>query len=555
MTSSSTDPLEYRRLRAPRGDRTSLALPPFTEVGNLVADNQRRLSEIRFDFDGRSHRDLATTARAHLVAAAERYTRSYRDVTLPEDASEVFLSGHQPEMFHPGVWFKNFALGELASLAGAVPVHLLIDNDTVGTPALRVPGGTPEQPGWSNLAFDQRGPEIPYEERAILDPALLESFSARVCEEMQHLVPDPLIKTYWPLVLEQAQSTDRLGLCLSQARHRVEERWGLQTLEVPQSVVCQSEPFLWFVAHLLTHLEAFRTTYNQAVHSYRAHHNIRSANHPVPDLHADDEWLEAPFWIWHQDDPRRRGLYVRRQQGELLLTDRTAWQLRIPTTDSPSGSLASVQLGEQLQQQGVRLRTRALSTTLWARLMLGDLFLHGIGGAKYDQLTDSLLHEFYGVEPPGFLTLSATLHLPIEHPSAPAADTGKLEQTLWALQHHPEEFLSPADANEQERRNETTSLDWQHAQQLAEEKERWVAAENGRERCHAIRHVNEQLQPFVQAQREQVEAALEARRQWERAEAIRNWREYAFCLYKAETLRGFMLAIQPTSLYFEQKRT
>ena len=29
-------------------------------------------------------------------------------------------------------------------------------------------------------------------------------------------------------------------------------------------------------------------------------------------------------------------------------------------------------------------------TTMFARLLLGDTFLHGIGGAKYDQVTDSM---------------------------------------------------------------------------------------------------------------------------------------------------------------------
>ena len=52
-------------------------------------------------------------------------------------------------------------------------------------------------------------------------------------------------------------------------------------------------------------------------------------------------------------------------------------------------------------------------TTLFARLFLGDLFMHGIGGAKYDQVTDSLVERFFGVKPPGFMTLTATLRLPV----------------------------------------------------------------------------------------------------------------------------------------------
>ena len=42
----------------------------------------------------------------------------------------------------------------------------------------------------------------------------------------------------------------------------------------------------------------------------------------------------------------------------------------------------------ELSSRGIKLRTRALTTTLFARLVLSDMFLHGIGGAKYDQVTD-----------------------------------------------------------------------------------------------------------------------------------------------------------------------
>ena len=50
------------------------------------------------------------------------------------------------------------------------------------------------------------------------------------------------------------RESGRLGAALAQSRHQLEGRWGLETLEVPQSRICQSEPFCWFVAHLLARL-------------------------------------------------------------------------------------------------------------------------------------------------------------------------------------------------------------------------------------------------------------------------------------------------------------
>ena len=64
-----------------------------------------------------------------------------------------------------------------------------------------------------------------------------------------------------------------------------------------------------------------------------------------------------------------------------------------------------------LAARSIRLRTRALTTTMFCRFLLGDLFIHGIGGAKYDELGDAIARRFFGIEPPGFLTLSMTLWL------------------------------------------------------------------------------------------------------------------------------------------------
>ena len=72
---------------------------------------------------------------------------------------------------------------------------------------------------------------------------------------------------------------------------------------------------------------------------------------------------------------------------ETVLSDRQAVEIRLPLTPDGDAARAVEQLADW-GRRGVKIRSRALITTLWARLVLGDLFLHGIGGAKYDQVTD-----------------------------------------------------------------------------------------------------------------------------------------------------------------------
>ena len=158
------------------------------------ANAQRRLTA-DCDLQGRSLADLSSEVQSQLVRAAAAYTAEYRDVSLPvvDDAApartfgehaaaatpRLMLAGHQPQLFHPGVWFKNFVLSRLARQIGAVPVNLVIDSDTCKTVSLRVPGGSVAQPVVESIAFDEASDEIPFEERRIVDQPTFESFGER----------------------------------------------------------------------------------------------------------------------------------------------------------------------------------------------------------------------------------------------------------------------------------------------------------------------------------------------------------------------------------------
>jgi hypothetical protein len=91
---------------------------------------------------------LAAEARHELLREALTYTRGYRDVDLDDRFSargalpSLVLAGHQPELFHPGVWLKHFLLDRVARLNGAVAINLVVDSDTIKSSSMRVPTGS-----------------------------------------------------------------------------------------------------------------------------------------------------------------------------------------------------------------------------------------------------------------------------------------------------------------------------------------------------------------------------------------------------------------------------
>ena len=423
----------------------------------------------------------------------------------------------------------------------ATAINLVVDSDTIKHVSLRVPGGSLDAPVVESFAFDSSADEIPFEEREIEDRGLFASFGERTCEWLQPIVPDPLMKSFWPLARERAAATRNLGECLAQSRHMLEGQWGLKTLEIPQSQVCALPAFHWFTAHLLANLPRLREAYNSAVEAYRRVNRVRSANHPVPNLATDGDWIEAPFWLWSSASPRRRRLFVRRGANSMTLTDRRRVEIELPLGADGDASRA-VEVLASLGERGIKLRSRALVTTLFARLVLSDLFIHGIGGAKYDQLTDELIRSFFGLLPPNYLVISATLHLATLTSGAIAEEGRRMDQELRDLEYHPEQCITGLHDWT------TAPVDIAHWLDL---KQRWLTTEqtreNARERCHAIRAANEALQAWVEPRRRELLRHRQEAVREQRTAAVLTSREYGFCLYPAESLRDFLLAFRGTS--------
>lgn len=415
------------RFRAPKGNGELLVVPAFAEVGGLARRNRALLDSTQVVIDGCRLREFRSRARCEFCEI--------------QSGKLVFVTGHQPELFHPGVWAKNFALDGLSRRFDAFPLNLIVDNDTMKSAHLLTPAwdANPAKVRLEKQPFDDFAGEVPWE------------------------------LTKWAIEFPAR-------------RVETELRWGCENVELPVSSLSQSTAFRRFAAHITANLPRFRTAYNRAVAEYRIAHGIRSRSHPVPDLAEN----ELPFW-------------------EFTDTGR----VRATPATPPE-----------------RLRPRALTLTLFVRLCLADWFIHGIGGAKYDEVTDAVIRDFFGLEPPAFQVVTGTLHLPSRlFPSTPD-DVAALELKLRHLRWNPEYFL-PAD----------------HQARL----EKWrLTAEkpNGRP---AVRRWFARIQELNAAMRTAVaKVAVETERELEKARAevaanaILQRRDFAWVLYPEAVLRPFL---------------
>ena len=527
---SSETAAAYRQFRVPQESGRGLIDPALEVVRRDLHTLDTKTELTGLEFCGKSISVVRCEARREAVELARQYTRRYQNIASRfesvKDSSPIILAGHQPELFHPGVWFKNFLLSKLAADSGAVAINFLVDNDLCRSTAIRVPTRTSDGSVIAtSVPFDAARDGIPWEQRELSDRECWRNFPMAVRSALLPEVEHPLVDGVWKFADESLARTGRIGLAIAEARHRIETEMGLETLEVPLSQLASTRAFARFSIQLLSELPRLQAVYNEQREIYRAAHRIRSQAHPVPALEQQHGWFEAPWWVYSAKAPKRQRLWVKLTDSRLTLSDRAGWQAVI------EGRLECDQAASQwleILSSGVCLRPRALLTTMYARLIVGDAFIHGIGGGKYDQLTDAIIREFFGVEPPRVIVASATVRLPIANAAMTESSVEQRER-LWRLKYHAES-VSQSQAESELEMTQLAARKRELLSNIPARGDKW-------EWHHQITAVNKRLAELVAAESESTKAQLEQATIDERQQRILASREYSFCLFEREFLQ------------------
>lgn len=519
------------KLRAPRqpGETLYVANRREQEATALEADASLDLAGSPYEAELARWRKQA---RQRLLAEAVAWSSAYRDdLPVVPDGATLLLSGHQPEFFHPGVWFKNFVLAEEArtSERPVVPVNVLIDYDLCAKRSVAVPARTASGVRQESLDLDRPATPLPFERAAIVDRAYLAEFPDRL--RSFHAANGPaggesIAQALFGDSRDLVDSAESLGEFAAKARHRYERTLGLSSLEVPFSRLAEESSFREFACLLLQNAEAFRSLYNASLRAVRQVQKLRSKTHPAPDLIERDGWHEAPFWIWTQDDPRRRRLFVRRTRGDDLEVSDLAGE-RYPVECFDDLSSGAERLAA-LSQRGVAIRPRALAATLWMRMVLGDAFIHGIGGAKYDQAADLLMSSWFGVTPPAYLIATATFNLTDRTPEPIQRRLHEKTSLLRDRMQHPERHRTPSPA-----------ADEAAARREVEEALRRISVSGNSAALHrTLSGAREELLRLSSPRVEELRKEIATLERELRDEKALDSRERSFLLFDAATLPG-----------------
>lgn len=515
LTDSAT--IDFSLLQTPPGHGDVLVVPAARRWSALARENAARLSAIDVALCGVPLGEWRRRTREKLVGAERA-------------AGLVVVLGHQPEFIHPGVWAKQVAAARFAEAIGGTALNLVVDSDDAKGTTLNVPRAAGEAITLETIRWAESSASKAYERLAPLTESALRNAS----HGARAALAERYAATPLSLFLDAAAGVPAGGDWVDQmvaGRNAIDASFGVRMIEQRVSAVWWTP----LVGDMLLNAARFAAAYNRALSGYRGNQGVRDARRPMPDLEVRGARVELPLWAVTAGAARRRVLVersgdrVRLSAEGAAIGDIRASELALDFADDRPGSW----LGEW------QLRPRALALTLWARLVLADWFVHGIGGAKYDRISDAIMADYYGIAPPHMACVSATLHLDLPFTSVTAEEVRARKRQVRDVHWNPQRYV--------EGEGEAASLLARRKQAVARAVE---LAERQRGDRAVRRRCFEEIREVTAALRDHSgEASRRAEADWHKAERalaarrLAESREYFFGLYPRGAMEQMMAAL------------
>ena len=512
------------RQTLPVGHGEVVTRPDYGDWASLAREGARVSATWDASLCGVPVSELRALARREALSEAGSFSaRIGTPIRSVEGEPElIVVTGHQPEFYHPGIWVKDFLLQRLSDETGAAAVDLVVDSDgfevlEVHSPCLRpevrvcrayLAVGTQDGcysctpvPSLDDVdLFCKAGAE---HLSTLSAPALGHHF-ARFCEGLRGAVPD----------------AKNLAELVTFARRRFEAAAGSDYLELPVTAMAGSEAFATFVAHLALDAAAFADAYNAALAEYRERTGTRGAAQPFPDLDVEGDLVELPLWLLGGG---RRTVWARAGAHPALVVD------GVDVCDLGETALAP----RRILDAGLALAPKALALTLFTRLLVADLFIHGVGGGRYDQVTDDVFRRYLGIEPTPFVVASMTVYLPLGARVVADAEVEAATMALNRLRHNPDQMLDDVEFDTAAERANATALAAEKAMLV-----RAIAAPDADKKTVGarIREVNALLAALLEPREREMESDLDELRRMQQASEILTDRTYPFCFWSPEEI-------------------
>jgi hypothetical protein len=500
-------------LDIPATSPSAIGAPPYGTWLEVARRNRAALDAATVEIGGMGLGDLRRRARAEALTLAAAYTRAL-GIDAPEGSGDLLLcTGHQPLLVHPGVWIKYLAMARLVP-RGGVGLNLIVDSDALDEVAAEVPRNNGRLYR-ARVVLAGSAPSVPAESVPAPSASQWRTFVAAIDAHLA-TINEPAVAEAWARARAVAPPPTHLGLAGAVTAVRRSLEGPRPYLDLPVSRLARGDAFRRFALAILGDARRFADVYNACLASYREHYGIRTGAQPFPDLAVDGVRVETPFWF--VAGGTRVPLWLDVRDGRLFADGDAVG--RLPADPSDAAFAAAI-------------RPRALTLTAFARLAIADLFIHGVGGGRYDRATDAIVREFFGIDPPAYAAATATLFLPFSSGGRADEERRRLQRQLLDLQHNPDRFLSGDGPHRR-----LVEEKWDLIRRL--DGARSMTRRERRQATQRIREINLSLQIAVADRVADVQEALRRVDARDQDADVTEYRGYPFLLFSIAAVDGLV---------------
>lgn len=373
--------------------------PDFRDWVSVLEKNRESLLAV----DGRK------TSQSELLDAAIGYTqRIGLPVSRLKADGDIIVTGHQPNWHHCGILAKTIATDTLARQTDGIAVQLVLDHDICDTSMYLPEVDNNGALRLRAVLLEQKQQDVPLELRAAASKEQLKQFIYSVTKVSTGSFCCEVWGGNWDIIIKNARLCESAADIVTLIQGQLNREIGLEIMYLPVSLVSQTSSFIDFVCSIIRDAAGFVRVYNKAIINKRQTCNLK-ANQTIRLLKTDslNNIVELPFWLVSEFG-KRDSLYVRGNERGLGIG--TAEKL-IDTTAS-SGDVKELFI-RILKKNRYVIRPKAVTLTLFARLQMADIFVHGTGGENYEYITDHLIRNYYRINGAEFTVATATMTLPM----------------------------------------------------------------------------------------------------------------------------------------------
>lgn len=461
----------------------------------------------------------------------------------------VIMTGHQAEWWHAGIFAKAIAADATAQACGGSTAWIIVDQDDHDPSIMRLPivGGSPSadkllgqvrESAWALRTRDGSGATVPTGRMPMIEhvpPPTLSpgdvlaapSVDAGVARTISALERGRDARPSAAVTATASPAATSLALQIARALAEL----GSPHLQMTPAIVLatrlnEAQAFRALVRRMVDDPRACIAAYNHAVDRH-PHAGIARLVAPT-EAAGESDWDRAELPLWAIDTPLgsvRRRVDVR--EARRLLDER-------PETLVP----------------------RALLMTGFLRLHVCDLFIHGLGGERYDPITEEWFANWLGATLAPTTTATATLLLDMTRaPVARVVTPTEVARAKWARHRarHDPDVLGELALQSGDRADSALSLERQtllaELAGLRRARRRPGAAGEAarRESARAYRALHALLARWRDSRREVLQT-LDARAEQldaaARLHALRADRTWFFALHSAQRLDALARAIR-----------